>query len=227
MKSSTPVWLPSLAHEIGSAKAQGRLLILPVLTTQVISSLLSKLSLPSLKRKGCHDSVSSTHLCPKVAPSIEHLHCAVCQVPDQLAAWPCLLLPIKAMSLIRKSESSQKVPLGQQISCKSLLICYICFQRAKRRFFCSGAGPSPCYGRFSVSPDTAIRHLAAESAEYLLITGGTERTWNSLVTDLFWNNCFPHPFVSVYITALQTQFKSPLQMQGTVTHAHNNQHLSS
>lgn len=35
-----------------------------------------------------------------------------------------------------------------------------------------------------MSPDAAIRRLAAESAEYLLITGGTERTWNSLVTDL-------------------------------------------
>lgn len=147
------------------------------LTVQCSLSWLSKFSFPSQQCKDCHNSVFSICVCLEVVHTITHLRCAAsvkCQtswLPD-----PGLLLLIKAVTLIRKAECSQKVPLGQQISWKSLLICYICFQRAKRRFFCSGLAPSSCYSRFGASRDTAIGRLGAESAEYLLITGGTERT---------------------------------------------------
>lgn len=61
--------------------------LFPVLTAQ-LSSSLSKLSFPSLKCKGCHDSVSSIRLCPKVVPTVAHLHgtvsvkCQTSWLPD-------------------------------------------------------------------------------------------------------------------------------------------------
>lgn len=127
--------------------------------------------------------------------TIAHLRCAAsvkCQ-----ASWlpdPSLLLPVRAVTLIRRAECYQKVPLGQQISCKSLLICYVCFQREKGDSFVPGLAPGSCYSRFGMSQDTEMGRLGADSADYLLIAGGTERTWNSLVaTSYFLNNCF-RPF---------------------------------
>lgn len=126
--------LPDLSHEISSAEAQDRFRSsFPCLTAWLSSALLPKPSFASLKVKGCHNSVSSTGLCPRLCPPpLAGSQPGRCPRPSSL--------PSKAVTLIRKAECSQKVPLGQLISCKSLLICYICFWRAERRFFCSGAG---------------------------------------------------------------------------------------
>lgn len=202
-------------------------LILSVLTAQLSSSFLSELPFPKMQRL---PRLSSTSLCPKVAPTITHLHGAAsvkCQ--SGLLCLTLLDAPVQAVTPIRKAECSQKVPLGQQVGCKSLLICYICFQRANRRFLCSGAGTELLLqevqrvcGRCDQAPRSWVcRIFAYYRRNWKNLEFTSERPLTS------WTTVSPLPFASVLITALQTQFKSPLQMQDRVTQAHNNQHLSS
>lgn len=194
-------------------------------SAQLSSSLLSKLSFPSLECKGCHDLVSSIHSSlPKGCGRSRTPSLRGDQLPDPACCFPSKLRPS-----LGKLNALRKYHWGNKSVVRAYWSVTFVFNVQKGDSFVTGLAPSSCYSRFSASPDTAIGRLTAESAEYLLITGGTERTWNSLVTNLLLlEQLFPPlPFVSVLITALQTQFKSPLQMQGTVRQAHYNQHLSS
>lgn len=111
------------------------------------------------------------------------------------SARPACCFPSKLWPSLGKLNAPRKYYWGNKSVVRAYWSVTFVFNVQKGDSFVPGLAPSSCYSRFSVSPDTAIRRLAAESAEYLLITGGTERTWNSLVTDLlFLEQLFP-PFL--------------------------------